>query len=262
MSGASYIHGTDPEEQARLLRLNALTNRTFIDFLRPPPGGRVLEVGSGLGILAADVASVAAARVVGVEYAWAQASKSARHARVHVVQGDGHRLPLRDEAFDMVYARYVLEHVIDPARVLAEMRRVLRRGGQIAVLENDITLTRFDPPCPAFEQVWMAFGALQQRLGGDGLIGRRLFRLLHAAGFSDIELSFQPEAHWQGSPAFEAWLTNIIGNVESGRQALIDTGLRSPAQVDAAVRELAALVNQPDASAGFNWNRARAIRPG
>jgi SAM-dependent methyltransferase len=256
VSGGTYIHGTDPDEQARLAKLNALTNRTFIDFLQVPDGSRVLEVGSGLGILAAAVADAANAHVVGVEFAWPQIAKAAPAPRVRVVQGDAHHLPARDAAFDVVYARYVLEHVRDPLQVLAEMRRVLRPGGRAAVLENDITLVRFDPPCPAFDEVWAVFGALQQRLGGDGTIGRRLFRLLRAAGFADVELSFQPEAHWHGSPGFAAWVTNIIGNVESAREALIKTSMCPRSRIDEAVAQLAALLQQPEASAGFVWNRA------
>jgi SAM-dependent methyltransferase len=261
VSGAVYIHGTNPDEQARLAQLNALTNRTFIEFLQLPPAGRVLEVGSGLGILAAAVADAASADVVGVEFAWPQLARTPARHHVRFLQGDAHRLPVRDGVFDVAYARYVLEHVHDPVQVLGEMRRALRPGGAVAVLENDITLVRFDPPCPAFEEAWAAFGTLQRQLGGDGAIGRRLFRLLHAAGFAGIELSFQPEAHWQGSPAFATWVNNIIGNVESARDALIQTGLCSPALVDDAVGQLAALLGRPDASAGFVWNRARAVRP-
>jgi ubiquinone/menaquinone biosynthesis C-methylase UbiE len=263
VADATYIHGTEPEEQARLARLNAITNRAFIDFLAPTPGSRILEVGSGLGILAAAVAAAADAQVVGVEFAWPQIAKAARLSaapRAGFVQGDAHCLPVAGAAFDMVYARYVLEHVRDPGLAVSEMRRAVRPGGVVAVLENDITLVRFDPPCPAFERVWRAFGTLQQRLGGDGTVGRRLFRLMQGAGLTDIELSFQPEAHWYGSPAFEPWVRNIIGNVESGRAALVQTGLCQAPLVDEAVAELAALTGRPDASAGFCWNRARGLR--
>jgi SAM-dependent methyltransferase len=261
---STYIHGTQPDEQARLAQLNALTNSAFIDFLRVPRGSRVLEVGSGLGILAADVAGAAHAWVAGVEYAWPQLQKAARRghgAGPQFVRGDAHHLPVFDTSFDVVYARYLLEHVHDPAAVVAEMYRACRAGGVIAVMENDISLIRFDPPCPAFDAVWASFGTLQQRLGGDGLIGRRLFRLLHDAGAIDVELSFQPEAHWHGSPGFAPWVRNIIGNVESARDALVDTGLSSAALIDEAVGELDALTRREDASAGFSWNRARGSRP-
>jgi hypothetical protein len=64
----------------------------------------------------------------------------------------------------------------------------------------------------------------------------------------------QPEIHWHGSPAWASWVTNIIGNVESARDALVDRGLCAKADIDAAVAELGALIPRPDASAVFVWN--------
>src|ERR1043166_8599044 len=97
-----------------------------------------------------------------------------------------HRLDFPDASFDLVYARYLLEHVADPETVLREMRRVARPGARVAVCENDIDVMRIDPPCPTFDSVWTAFGTLQASLGGDAYIGRRLFRLFRNAGFDDV----------------------------------------------------------------------------
>jgi SAM-dependent methyltransferase len=261
MPEVSYVHGTEPSEQARLAALNALTNGAFIDFLRIAPGVRVLEVGSGLGILAARIAtSVPGARVVGVERSSEQLAAAVRVEGLAYVQGDAHRLDFEDASFDLAYCRYVLEHVADPVRVLAEMRRVVCPGGRVAAQENDISLSRVDPPCPRFEQVWSAFAQLQQRLGGDPLIGRSLFRIFRAAGFKDIELSVQPDIHWHGSPGFSAWVENLAGNVRSGRDGLIAAGLATAQQVEDALEELAVLAGLEDASAQFVWNRAVAVR--
>lgn len=153
MSRETYIHGTQPTEQARLADLNRLTNGAFL----------------------------------------------------LLVLGDAHQLNFDDDAFDLVYTRYVLEHVADPLQVVREMRRVLRPGGRIAVQENDVGLLRLDPACPHFERVWNAFITYQAQMGGDALIGRRLYHLLHAAGFVQIELSLLPEVHWHGSPGFAGW---------------------------------------------------------
>jgi SAM-dependent methyltransferase len=260
-SGAAYIHGTDSAEQQRLALLNRLTNRAFIDFLRVPAGARVLEVGSGLGILASEVAAASpGVSVVGVERSPDQIAAAVVAPNVTWIQGDAHSLDFPDGSFDLVYARYLLEHVADPAQVLREMRRVARPGARVAACENDISLFRVDPPCPAFEPVWSAFAELQRRLGGDALIGRRLFRLFRDSGFEDIELSFQPEVHWYGSPAFAAWIENLIGNIESGRAALISEGLSREQEIEAAIRELREIARNPDASSTFSWNRASALR--
>lgn len=245
----TYVHGTHPEEQERLAALNRLTNDTFIDFLGVRPGMRVLEVGSGLGILAAAVAA-RGAEVVGVERSPEQLAAARRTPNVTLVEGDAHALQFPDASFDLVYARYVLEHVSDPQRVLREMRRVARPGARVAACENDISLMRLDPPCPAFDAAWQALARYQETLGGDALIGRRLFRLFRNAGFTNIELSVQPEVHWAGSPGFGEWVRNIIGNVDSARRGM------DAATAGRAITELEAFLRRDDASVIFIWNRA------
>jgi SAM-dependent methyltransferase len=258
---STYIHGTEPSEQERLAGLNRMTNAAFIEFLRVAPGSRVLEVGSGLGILAAEVASATAgAEVVGVELSAAQLAAAAQAKRVTFKQGDAHALDFPDASFDVVYARYLLEHVADPERVLREMRRVTRPGGRVAVCENDVSLLRFDPPCPAFDRAWEVFTRFQTMLGGDGLIGRRLYRLFRSAGFTDIQLSVQPEVHWHGSPGYVAWVHNIIGNLESAREGMLAAGAISESELNAGVADLEQLKTDDKGSALFVWNRAMAVR--
>lgn len=257
----SYVHGTGAEEQRRLAELNRLTNAAFIEFLGVDRGARVLEAGSGLGLLAAGVAAAApGVDVVGVEYSAVQLAAAVPNPRVRYIRADVHDLPFPEATFDLAYARYVLEHVQDPERVLRELGRVLRPGGHVALCENDVTLVRLDPPCPAFERVWLAFQRHQASLGGDSLIGRRLYRLLRTAGFGSIALSVQPEVHWHGSSAFAPWVLNLAGNVESARAGLIASGLATAREVDEAVGQLHALVDTDTASAHFVWNRARATR--
>ena len=211
MNDATYIHGTATSEQARLALLNRLTNGPFLEFLRVEPGSRVLDVGSGLGILAAEVAASApGVQVTGLERSPAQIAAARQHAGVNYVEGDALQLPFEEGRFDLVYCRYLLEHVKQPEQVVAEMRRVTRPGGSIAVMENDTSLVRFDPPCPAFQAIWTVFSRYQWQLGGDAFIGRRLYRLLQMAGWTQIELSLQPEVHWSGSPGFRPWVENLL----------------------------------------------------
>ncbi len=261
MSEQTYIHGTDPAEQARLTLLNRLTNGLFVEFLQVRPGMQVLEVGSGLGLLAAEVALAAdGVEVVGLERASEQIAAAAKSSRVRYVQGDAHELPFADGSFDLVYCRYLLEHVADPAHVLAEIRRVVRPGCRVAVMENDISLVKPHPPCPAFDEVWSALAAHQKQLGGDAYVGRRLFSLFRSAGFSQVELSLQPEVHWQGSPGFAGWIENLLGILQGAEQGLAAAGLCTQQQLSRAEAELSALIQCEDGSVNFAWNRAAAVR--
>lgn len=258
----AYIHGTEASEQARLALLNRLTNAPFIEFLDLDDGASVLEVGSGLGILAREVSErVPGGQVCGVEYASAQLALARSSARnLNFIQGDAHALPFIDERFDTVYCRYLLEHVANPLQVLGEMRRVLRPGGRALVQENNIPIITFYPECPAFESVWRKFAALQARLGGDALIGKKLFPLFKQAGFSEIRLSIQPEIHYAGTETFRPWVENLIGNVAGGAAELERQGLATREEIEETIAEMRAFAERDDASTIFYWNRALGVK--
>ena len=257
---SSYIHGTDTVEQRRLAELNRLTNGAFLSFLELSPKDRVLEVGCGLALLADEVAKlVPDGEVVGLEVSAEQlATARPTQANVRLRQGDALALPFGDTEFDAVYCRYLLEHVPDPLRALQEMHRVLRPGGRVFVQENNILVNVLHPDCPRFDSVWRRFAELQTRLGGDALIGKKLFPLMREAGFRSVALGVAPEVHWAGSAGFEPWIVNLIQNVRGAEQELVSRGLASAAEIEAAVAEMRQLLGRPDASAFFYWNRASA----
>ncbi|PWT91817.1 MAG: hypothetical protein C5B54_04600 [Acidobacteria bacterium] len=260
MAKATYIHGTETSEQERLALLNRLTNPSFISFLELKESMRVLEIGSGLGILVGEIANrISRGAVFGIEYSADQLKRAIRSSsNLHMIRGDGHSLPFPENQFDAVYCRYVLEHVADPVHVLREMLRVLKSGGAAYAQENNISVVAFDPDCPMFDHIWRQFATLQTRLGGDALIGKRLYRFFREAGFRNIQLSYAPEIHHAGSKDFEGWVINLIGNVQSGKNMLIQEKLATTEEIDGAIAELESLMSRKDASALFHWNRASA----
>ena len=97
--------------------------------------GRVLDLGCGTGrnlpLLPAGT------RTVGLEPSWAVLQRARRRApRVPLVVGSAEALPFRDAAFDTVVSGLVFCSVRDPHRGLLEVRRVLRPGGQLRMLEH------------------------------------------------------------------------------------------------------------------------------
>ena len=97
--------------------------------------GRTLDVGCGTGrglaLYGADV------RVIGLEPAWDSLVRARRRAPgVRLVQGSAEALPFHDRTFDTVVASLVFCSVDEPARGLAEVKRVLRPDGQLRMLEH------------------------------------------------------------------------------------------------------------------------------
>ena len=104
------------------------------------PGEHVLDIGSGPGFLAAEMAAEVGpeGRVVGVDPSDSMlAMARGRDAPVEFVAGDAVALPFDDEAFDAVVSTQVYEYVADMPAALAEARRVLRPGGRLLILDTD-----------------------------------------------------------------------------------------------------------------------------
>jgi ubiquinone/menaquinone biosynthesis C-methylase UbiE len=100
--------------------------------------GRVIEVGAGNGLNFAHYPP-AVTEVLAVEpehLLRASAERAAKSVPVAVVAGHADALPAEDAAFDAAVVSLVLCSVPDPATALAEIRRVLRPGGQLRFYEH------------------------------------------------------------------------------------------------------------------------------
>jgi len=96
---------------------------------------RVLDVGTGTGKLAAAIVQHhPRARVVGVDFS--EPMLRASTDAVAFAAGDALKLPFPDASFDAVVSAFLLRNVADVEQGIAEQVRVLRRGGQIVVLET------------------------------------------------------------------------------------------------------------------------------
>lgn len=121
----------------RLSLRRAHEHMTRLQDVLPPAGGRVLELGSGYGMLVYAARTEADVAAFGLEpepTAIAIANDVLDELRVPVhpfVQGVGESIPFPDNSFDLIYSFNVFEHVADPSRVLAEALRVLKPGGHL-----------------------------------------------------------------------------------------------------------------------------------
>jgi SAM-dependent methyltransferase len=190
------VHGYSDTEHARLLdQASTLTELLHRD-TGYASGSLVLEAGGGVGAQTVTLASRSAgATIVSVDVSarsLCTARERTRGARVDNVvfaQADLYALPFRAESFDHVFVCFVLEHLARPRDAIAGLRRLLKRGGTLTVIEGDHGSVYFHPESRTARRAIQCLIDLQARAGGDALIGRSLYPLLTAAGFQDVEVS-------------------------------------------------------------------------
>ena len=169
--------------------------------------GRVVEIGFGsgsnVGLYPEDVTHVHA--VEPSDLAWrragtriAELSRGRGDATVVDRTGlDGQSLPLDDTSCDSALSTFTLCTVPDPAVALAELRRVLRPGGTLHVLEHGLA------PDPEVVRWQRRVEPIQKHLGGGCHLTRDVVALAADAGF-DVEVVQQAYA---GKPRLFTWLT-------------------------------------------------------
>ena len=114
------------------------------------PGDRVLDACCGTGDLAL-AARKAGAEVVGLDFSERMLERARRKSsEIEWLQGDLLELPFEDASFDAATVGFGVRNVVDLERGLAELRRVLRPGGRLGILE----ITRPRGPLRLFYRLW------------------------------------------------------------------------------------------------------------
>jgi len=266
-----YVHGTHAEEQKRLSEMNVLVNRASLAALAPAPGETVIDVGSGLGQFARDVARVTRARVLGVELSHEQLDRARALAReageeslAEFRHGDALALPLAENergTFDCAHARFVLEHLRDPGAAVTGMAAAVRPGGRVVLEDDDHELLRLWPEPAHVGTVWRAYMRTYDRLGNDPIVGRRLVQLLAGAGLAPRRIELLPFGACSGQPSFRPLVTNLSSIFIGARAAILATGGATSAEFDGALASLGAFAERGDAAFWFAISWAEAVKP-
>jgi ubiquinone/menaquinone biosynthesis C-methylase UbiE len=272
-SDAHYIHGTRPEEQRRLSVLNRLLNEASLRQMCVQAGEKILDVGSGLGQLTRALAHAAgpAGRVVGIERdpeqmdeALRQAGADGEDGLVDFRVGDAVDLPLDDDewgTFDIVHARFLLEHVPDPLAVVGAMIRAARPRGRIVLEDDDHDVLRFFPELSETRRLWEAYFRTYAKFGRDPYVGRRLVAMLHEAGATPSGNTWLFFGSCAGSPNFDAMVANFVGVLEGARESVLAGGELPASEIEAGIDALKSWSERPDAALWYATCWAEAHRP-
>lgn len=202
--------------ESELARLEAQCSLSWsvevrrLDWLGLRDGQRLLEVGCGPGFFAERLqARYPRSGVVGLDVdgnllAAASRRFAATGSPVRLVNASATATGLAAAWADVAVIRYVFQHLEDPIAAAVEVRRVLRPGGLCIVIDIDDGLWGLvEPSFPELAAIYARAGAAQRRRGGDRNVGRRLGRILDAAGYADVHLdAFSYDSHELGLEPF------------------------------------------------------------
>jgi SAM-dependent methyltransferase len=263
-----YVHGYNSRENIRLQdQASTLVELLHSDTLYPA-GSKILEAGCGVGaqtvalagnnpeasITSVDISedSIAAARL---------SAEAAGIANVSFRRADIFNLPFEPDSFDHIFVCFVLEHLPCPTRALKILKKYLKTGGTITVIEGDHGSTYFFPDSESARNAIRCQIELQKRAGGNANIGRELRPLLQASGFETISVSPRMVYVDSSKPELvDGFIRKTFtAMIEGVREAAIAAELTTRELFDEGVRDLYR-TTAPDGVFCYTFFKAVATR--
>lgn len=223
------LYEETPPSRRWLLKQTVLTAPARRAVLANEPtavGQHILDIGCGFGLPAIERAIYTGATVTGIDtdkqvLALAQRLAQAwSPARNVVTFTEKNVYELTDVGlYDGAIARFVFQHLVDPAASLRSIKRALKPGGFLLIEDvDDAWQTEDPPPPPSWEAILEAFRSLQHLRGGNREVGRMLPRLLSEAGYHINSVQVFPWAAWErfedpSHPAMQFEWERIVAEV-------------------------------------------------
>ncbi len=195
-TGRRYVHGYSEREAERLAdQANTLTALLHHDTIYPA-GSKVLEAGCGVGAQTITLATNSPdAQFTCVDISPESLEKAKAMAAEQGLTNvtfqvvDLFDAPFDEGEFDHAFVCFVLEHLREPLDALVNVRRLVRSGGTVTVIEGDHGSFYCCPETPLAKQAVQCLIDAQASLGGNSQVGRELYPLLSKAGLQDVQVS-------------------------------------------------------------------------
>lgn len=173
------------EQEARLLNWLGLQD-----------GMSVLELGSGPGFVTGKLLPLLPnSSITAVEIDPEMHKRAKQHLgdsasnRLKLVEASVMNMGLPEKHYDFALARLIFQHLSSPIEAAQEVLRVLKPGGKLAIIDLDAALWGIvEPYVPELQTIYAKSAQAQAARRGNQLIGRRLWRILQAAGYTNLRL--------------------------------------------------------------------------
>lgn len=265
MSAPDYVHGYSDREARRLLDQAASVRDLLHHDTAYPDGSLVLEPACGIGAQTVTLASSGpGARYVSFDVAAGSLARAARRTahldHVHLLRADLFQPPFPSATFDHLFVCHLLEHMREPVAALRGLAALVRGGGTVTVIEGDHGSCYFHPSTPEARAAWRCLIRVQAELGGDSLIGRRLYPVLSDAGLADPVVSPRMVYADASRPGvMDAFVARtIVPMVEGVRQEALARKMMAEEEWERGLADLRAIQHAGDGAFCYTFFKAVA----
>jgi len=263
-----YVHGYDLRENIRLQDQAS----TLVELLHSdtsyPSGSRVLEAGCGVGAQTVTLAKNSPGAIItSIDISESSVSEAMRKitdagfVNVHFQQADIFNLPFGPDEFDHIFVCFVLEHLSHTVEALNILKKHLKPGGTITVIEGDHGSVYFYPDSDVAHLAIQCQIELQRRAGGNALIGRELYPLLCRAGYRDVRVSPRMVYVDSSRPELVEGFTKktFTAMIEGVREQAVASGIIESQVFDKGIRDLYR-TTEPDGVFCYTFFKAFGIK--
>ena len=239
-----YVLATGDDAAYRLRIVQEVHGRDTESFLKRAgirAGMRAADIGCGVGMVSAWIAEQIgpSGHLDAIDISAEQVEVARKHAaecgirNAEFFTASADSTGLTDNAYDLVFCRFVLMHMRSPEDGIREMKRILKSGGILAVEDGDFTSPWCHPPLAAFDRAFELYRAIGEIRGQRFQLGRELYRLVLGAGFRDVEVTLAQPAFVSGdAKRLPEWTLTECA------PALIESRLSDREEIDSLAAEL------------------------
>jgi ubiquinone/menaquinone biosynthesis C-methylase UbiE len=137
------------------------------------------------------------------------------------------------DTYDVVYSRFLLQHLNEPVRLLRRMWAAVRTGGRVVVEDADFDGWCCHPPNEGFDFFVRAYAEVIQRRGGDHATGRKLYSYFLEAAIPAPQVSVVQSVFTSGEGKELAWST-----LDATGESILAEGVATSGELAAALASL------------------------
>ncbi len=252
MASRDYLLGGSDTELKRLTYQSMLfknETRTTLKLAGIKQGMKCLDLGCGLGDVSFMMSKLVGPKgsVVGLDAnenlikLCVERAKKNHTRNVTFAVGDVYDTKLKKNSFDLIFSRFLFQHLKEPERAINEMVSLARKDGIIAAEELDHGSWISYPPIASMERLRQVYVNLLKMGGADELLGRKLYNFFCMAGLRPKASAYSICLPLDREPF------NMIGILmaEVLRPRIMETGLMTDNEFNGMVKDLKKHMKDP-----------------